>query len=66
MSLELDCTYKKEVPYTINAFLKTDRERLEKLGSEIAQQEGIKFEGYSLITLEPYSLDNAKAYLFFA
>jgi len=66
MSLELDRTYKKEVPYTINASLKTDRERLEKLGTEIAQKEGFKFDGYSLITAEPYSLENAKAYLFFA
>ena len=65
MSLESVCPYKKNVPFTINIYSKEDRERLSILGQQIAQQEGIKFEGYYLDTQEPYSVEAAKATLFF-
>jgi len=66
VKVETDCTLRKDVPFLVNACRPEDREKLERLGQDLAQKEGFRFEGYSLCTLEPYSIDKAKATLFFA
>jgi len=60
-----ECTVKKIIPFTVNIAHKEDRESLDKLGNEIATKEGIHYEGYSVCTTEPYSIEKAKATLYF-
>ena len=60
-----ECYAKKELPFTINIVIDDERKKLDSLGQEIASKEGLNYEGYTVTTLEPYSLDKAKAILFF-
>ena len=60
-----ECAAKKVLPFTVNVTRPEERERLDKLGSEIAAKEGLRYEGYSVSTLEPYSVENAKPTLYF-
>ena len=57
---------KKDVIFTVNVLERKDLDKLAKLGSEIAQKEGLKFDGYTLCTINPYSLDKAKPTLLFS
>ena len=60
-----ECSVKKELPFTINIIHKEERDKLNRLGEEIATKEGLHYEGYSAYTAEPYSIEQAKATLFF-
>lgn len=60
-----ECSVKKELPFTINATLKEEREKLDRLGKEIAAKEHLRYEGYYINTVEPYSIEKAKAILLF-
>lgn len=65
MHLETVCSIKKELPFTINISLKEDRDKLDQIGQEIAVQEHLKYEGYSVSTTAPYSVDKGLPTLFF-
>lgn len=60
-----ECAVKKVLPFTVNVVRPEEREKLNRLGQEIAAQENLKYEGYSVITQEPYSIEQAKATLYF-
>ena len=60
-----ECAVKKVLPFTINVTCQEEREKLDQLGSEIAAKEGLRYEGYSACTTEPYSIKNAKPTLYF-
>ena len=66
MNADTICAHKKDVIFTVNVLEKKDLAKLEKLGSEIAQKEGLKFDGYTLCTVMPYSLEKAKPTLLFS
>ena len=59
------CYAKKELPFTINIVIEDERKKLDSLGLEIASKESLNYEGYTVTTLEPYSLEKAKPILFF-
>lgn len=65
MHLEISCPIKKELPFTINISLKEDRDKLDQLGQAIADREEIRYEGYSVSTTAPYSVDKGLPTLFF-
>jgi len=65
MSLDSVCTYKKELPFTINIAQPQDREIVEKIGQVLAQKSGLNYEGYGVCTVEPYSLEKARPILYF-
>lgn len=65
MHLETYCPMKLIVPFTVDALKQQDRAKVENFGKEVAERDHIHFEGYILDTQEPYSLDHAKATLFF-
>lgn len=60
-----ECSVKKVLPFTINITHQEEREKLDKLGNEIAAKEGLHYEGYSVCTTEPYSIEQAKPTLYF-
>jgi hypothetical protein len=60
-----ECVVKKVLPFTVNVIRPEEREKLDKLGDEIAAKEGLHYEGYSVITSEPYSIEQAKPTLYF-
>ena len=60
-----ECAVKKVLPFTVNLALAEERKNLDKLGSELAEKEGLHYEGYSLYTGEPYSIEQAKPVLYF-
>jgi hypothetical protein len=60
-----ECSVKKELPFTINVIHKEERDKLDQLGKEIAVKEGLHYEGYTVYTAEPYSIEKAKPTLFF-
>jgi len=60
-----ECAVKKVLPFTVNIILSEERQKLDKLGLEIAAKEGLNYEGYSVITTDPYSIENAKPTLYF-
>ena len=60
-----ECSVKKELPFTINITLKEERDKLNLLGEEIAGKKGLHYEGYTVYTAEPYSIEKAKPTLFF-
>jgi len=60
-----ECTIKKVLPFTIDVTLQEEREKLDKMGNEIAAKEGLHYEGYSVHTVEPYSIRQAKPTLYF-
>jgi len=53
------------LPFTVNVVQPEEREKLNQLGSEIASKEGLHYEGYSVITADPYSIEHGKAILYF-
>jgi hypothetical protein len=60
-----ECGAKQELPFTINVSHKEERDNLDQMGMKIAIKKGIHYEGYSVYTAEPYSMENAKPTLFF-
>ncbi len=60
-----ECSVKKELPYTVNLILKEERENLDQIGKRIAVQIGLHYDGYTACTVDPYSVEKAKATLFF-
>lgn len=60
-----ECAVKKVLPFTVNVVRLEEREKLDQIGREIASKEGIRYQGYSVITQEPYSIEQAKATLYF-
>jgi len=60
-----ECSGKRVLPFTVNVIRPEERAKLNQLGSEIAAQEGLHYEGYSVITTEPYSVEHGKAILYF-
>ena len=60
-----ECTVKKVLPFTVNVIHQEEREKLDRMGTEIATKEGLHYEGYSLCTTEPYSVEQAKPVLYF-
>jgi hypothetical protein len=60
-----ECCVEKVLPFLVNLSLPEEREKLDRLGNEIASQEGLHYEGYFASTIEPYDLEHAKAALFF-
>ncbi|MBU0572959.1 MAG: hypothetical protein ABIJ26_01250 [Candidatus Margulisiibacteriota bacterium] len=65
MSLDSVYLIKKELPETINILSAEERHGLESLGKELAEKEGMRYEGYAVYTEEPYSFKHAKAFLYF-
>ncbi|MDD4179429.1 MAG: hypothetical protein PHH14_05220 [Candidatus Margulisbacteria bacterium] len=61
----VECPGKKVLPFTVNVTRPEERENLNRLGLEIASKEGLHYEGYAAITIEPYSIEHAKAELYF-
>lgn len=60
-----ECSVKKELAFTINIVHKEERDKLNKLGEETAVKKGLHYEGYTVYTAEPYSIENAKPTLYF-
>jgi len=60
-----ECARKIVLPSTINITLQEEREKLNRIGNEIAAKEGLRYEGYSVSTIEPYSIEKAKPTLYF-
>lgn len=60
-----ECFGNRVLPFTVNITRPEEREKLNQLGTEIAVKEGLRYEGYSVVTVEPYTLENAKATLYF-
>ena len=60
-----ECSVLKVLPFTVNVVRSEEREKLNCLGQEIASKEGLRYEGYSVITQEPYSIEQAKPTLYF-
>ena len=60
-----ECSIKKELTYTVNILHKEERDKLDRIGEEIAAKEKLHYEGYYVNTVEPYSLEKAKPILFF-
>jgi hypothetical protein len=60
-----ECFGKRVLPDTIDITRPEERDKLNRIGSEIAAQEGLHYEGYTAITVEPYSIKQAKAILYF-
>jgi len=60
-----ECAVKKVLPFTVNVVRLEEREKLNQIGQEIASKEGVHYQGYSVITQEPYSIEQAKATLYF-
>lgn len=60
-----ECCVEKILPFPVNLIDTLEREKLDRLGSEIASKEGLHYEGYFASTIEPYDLEHAKAALFF-
>ncbi|MGB9613074.1 MAG: hypothetical protein ACPL4K_02710 [Candidatus Margulisiibacteriota bacterium] len=56
---------KKVLPFTVNITRPEERENLNRLGEEMAKQEGLHYQGYSVCTVEPFSLEKAKPTLYF-
>jgi hypothetical protein len=54
-----------EVPFPVNLIAREERKKLEELGRNIAKKEKLHYEGYTAVTHEPYSIENAKATLVF-
>ena len=60
-----ECFGKRVLPFTVNVTRPEEREKLNQIGTEIATKEGMRYEGYSVITVEPYSVEKGKAILYF-
>ena len=60
-----ECFGNRVLPFTVNVTRPEEREKLNRLGSEIARREGVHYEGYTVVTVEPYTIEKAKATLYF-
>ena len=60
-----ECAGKIVLPFTVDVIRPEEREKLNRLGTEIAAREGVRFKGYSVVMVEPYSVNNAKPILYF-
>jgi len=60
-----ECSGKRVLPFTVNIARLEEREKINQIGSNTATEEGLHYEGYSVITSEPYSIENAKVTLYF-
>jgi len=60
-----ECVREMILPEAINVSLAEEREKLNRLGSEIADREGLHYEGFTAVTIEPYSIEHAKTVLYF-
>lgn len=60
-----ECAGEVILPFTVNTIRQNELKKLELLGDKIAKKEGVHFEGYSVWTAEPYSLEEAKPFLYF-
>ncbi len=60
-----ECSVIKELSETINLTNEAERKKLDELGKKIAAQEKLRYEGYIAFTDAPYSVNKAKATLFF-
>lgn len=60
-----ECFGNRVLPFTVNVTRPDEREKLNRLGNEIAVKEGLHYEGYSVVTIDPYTIENAKATLYF-
>ena len=60
-----ECTVIKEIPETIDLSKNEERNRLSKLGEDIASKEHLHYEGYIAFTGSPYDVEHAKTTLFF-
>lgn len=60
-----ECFGNRVLPFTVDITRPEERERLNDLGTEIALQEGLRYEGYTVVTVEPYNIEHAKPTLYF-
>jgi hypothetical protein len=60
-----ECFGKRVLPFRVDITRPEDRDKLNQIGYEIATQEGLHYEGYTAVTVEPYSIRQAKAILYF-
>ncbi len=60
-----ECFGKRVLPFQVDITRPEDRDKLNQIGSEIAAKEGLRYEGYTAVTVEPYSIKQAKAILYF-
>ncbi|MBN3032988.1 MAG: hypothetical protein JW873_02725 [Candidatus Saganbacteria bacterium] len=60
-----ECFGNRVLPFTVDITRAEERDKLNQLGTELATQEGLHYEGYTAVTIEPYSLEHAKAVLYF-
>jgi hypothetical protein len=60
-----ECFGKRVLPFPVDVTRPEDRDKLNRIGYEIAAQEGLHYEGYTAVTVEPYSIKQAKAILYF-
>ena len=63
--LEEVTTKKMQLSFTVDITKPEDREKLEKMGMDIAKKHGIGFEGYSVYTAAPHSVHDAVPTLYF-
>ena len=60
-----ECSLIKQLPFTIDIHHQEELDGLNQMGKELANKEGLQYEGYYLSTIEPYSLAQARPTLFF-
>jgi hypothetical protein len=60
-----ECGREMILSYTVDVTRPEERKKLDTLGNAIATQKGLRYEGYNVSTVEPYTLEKAKAVLYF-
>lgn len=60
-----ECASQLTLPYTVNMTHPEERAKVEEAGQSIAREKGLNYEGYAVFTSEPFSLEQAKAVLYF-
>lgn len=60
-----ECGREMILSYTVNVTRPEERKQLDTLGNAIATRQGLKYEGYNVSTIEPYTIEKAKAVLYF-
>ena len=60
-----ECSGKRVLPFVVNISRLEERERINQIGSDIASEESLHYEGYSVVTADPYSIESAKVTLYF-
>ncbi|HTY13766.1 MAG TPA: hypothetical protein VMD02_06225 [Candidatus Omnitrophota bacterium] len=66
MNSIMELASKKDLLFTVNVLSGKDLDKLAKLGCEIADKDGMHFDGYTVETHSPFSLEHAKATLLFS